>query len=73
MGAKDVVYVGENETVKVLAKFDGRGKYMIHCHNLIHEDHDMMGQFEIVDPAGPGDDPRGWWPRPMSEDDSSPL
>jgi FtsP/CotA-like multicopper oxidase with cupredoxin domain len=49
-GAKDVVFLGENETVRVLIKFDhGSGKYMIHCHNLVHEDHDMMGQFEIRD------------------------
>ena len=48
-GPKDVVYVGENETVRVIMKFDdGRGKYMIHCHNLVHEDHDMMTQFEVV-------------------------
>ncbi len=57
-GAKDVVYLGENETVRVLIKFDeGRGKYMEHCHNLVHEDHDMMGQFEIVDPNRAADDP----------------
>ena len=55
-GPKDVVYLGENETVRVLAKFDGgTGKYMIHCHNLIHEDHDMMGQFEVVGPVGAPD------------------
>ena len=24
-----------------------RGRYMIHCHNLVHEDHDMMGQFGV--------------------------
>ena len=47
---KDVVFLGENETVRVLIKFaGGRGKYMVHCHNLVHEDHDMMGQFEIRD------------------------
>jgi FtsP/CotA-like multicopper oxidase with cupredoxin domain len=53
-GGKDVVFLGENETVRLLIKFEkGAGKYMIHCHNLVHEDHDMMGQFEIVDdPAG---------------------
>jgi spore coat protein A len=57
-GGKDVVYLGENETVRVLIKFDeGRGKYMEHCHNLVHEDHDMMGQFEIVDPARAAPDP----------------
>ncbi|MBU6315779.1 MAG: multicopper oxidase domain-containing protein, partial [Acidobacteria bacterium] len=54
---KDVVYMGENETVKVIAKWDGLGKYMVHCHNLVHEDHDMMTQFEVVDPNQPGDDP----------------
>ena len=58
LGAKDVVFLGENETVRLLIKFEkGAGKYMVHCHNLVHEDHDMMGQFEIVDPATPGDDP----------------
>jgi spore coat protein A len=49
-GGKDVVFLGENESVRLLIKFErGRGKYMIHCHNLVHEDHDMMGQFEILD------------------------
>jgi spore coat protein A, manganese oxidase len=57
VGPKDVIYLGENEIVRVLAKFTGRGKYMIHCHNLIHEDHDMMTQFEVVDPDFPADHP----------------
>jgi FtsP/CotA-like multicopper oxidase with cupredoxin domain len=57
LGAKDVVYVGENETVRLLMKFGPRtGRYMIHCHNLVHEDHDMMGQFR-VDPPSTADDP----------------
>ena len=57
-GAKDVVYVGPNETVRVLIKFErGRGRYMMHCHNLVHEDHDMMGQFEIKDPSTAAPDP----------------
>ncbi len=57
-GAKDVVFLGENETVRVLIKFEGgRGKYMVHCHNLVHEDHDMMGQFEVLDDVTPADDP----------------
>jgi FtsP/CotA-like multicopper oxidase with cupredoxin domain len=56
-GPKDVVYLGENETVRLLAKFDGLGKYMMHCHNLVHEDHDMMTQFEVVAPDAVGDDP----------------
>ncbi|KQU67395.1 multicopper oxidase family protein [Phycicoccus sp. Root101] len=58
LGAKDVVFLGENESVRLLIKFDGgRGKYMIHCHNLVHEDHDMMSQFEIRDDVTPAHDP----------------
>lgn len=47
--------MGEGETVRVLMKFGPqRGKYMVHCHNLVHEDHDMMHQFEV---GSGGDDP----------------
>jgi FtsP/CotA-like multicopper oxidase with cupredoxin domain len=54
-GPKDVVYVGESEKVRVIMRFENqRGKYMMHCHNLVHEDHDMMVQFEVGDG---GDDP----------------
>jgi len=49
-GPKDVVYVGENETVRVIMRFEHQnGKYMMHCHNLVHEDHDMMTQFQVGD------------------------
>ena len=58
-GPKDVAYIGENEVVRVLMQFEGRGKYMIHCHNLVHEDHDMMTQYEIFDPKVPAQDPLG--------------
>ncbi len=47
-GPKDVVYVGEHESVQLLMKFEHqRGRYMVHCHNLSHEDHDMMHQFTV--------------------------
>lgn len=47
-GPKDVVYVGENETVRLLVHFGPhRGRYMVHCHNLTHEDHSMMLQFRV--------------------------
>lgn len=60
-GPKDVVYVGEGETVKLLMRFEvgegsTGGRYMIHCHNLPHEDHDMMVQFQVGDNIV-GDDP----------------
>ncbi|MER3434275.1 MAG: bilirubin oxidase [Leptolyngbya sp. ERB_1_1] len=45
---KDVVLLSPFETVRFVARFGPhRGKYMMHCHNIVHEDHDMMAQFEI--------------------------
>lgn len=59
LGPKDVVYVGERETVRVLVHFGPhRGRYMLHCHNLTHEDHAMMLQFRVglgADEADPND------------------
>jgi len=72
-GPKDVAYLGENETVRVLAKFPDRGKYMMHCHNLVHEDHDMMVQYEIQDPNQAGDDPLGFPAKPNSGEANDPL
>ena len=48
-GRKDVFNVGELMTVRVLMRFrDFSGKYMMHCHNLTHEDHAMMVRFDVV-------------------------
>jgi spore coat protein A, manganese oxidase len=48
-GWKDTVDVRPYETVEVLARFDGyRGRYMMHCHNLEHEDMAMMADFEVL-------------------------
>lgn len=53
-GPKDVVYMGEGETVRLLMKFGPhRGRYMVHCHNLVHEDHSMMAQYSVG--MGPDD------------------
>ncbi|MGP1373487.1 MAG: multicopper oxidase family protein [Almyronema sp.] len=47
-GFKDVVYLGESQEIRVITKFGPHpGKYMFHCHNLVHEDHDMMRAFEV--------------------------
>lgn len=47
-GWKDVVYLGEDDNVRVIARFGPhQGKYIIHCHNTVHEDHDMMTQFRV--------------------------
>ena len=48
-GWKDTVDVRPYETVEVLARFHGyRGRYMVHCHNLEHEDMAMMANFRVV-------------------------
>jgi FtsP/CotA-like multicopper oxidase with cupredoxin domain len=52
-GWKDVFLVGEFQTVRVIMRFGTRGgdyikgKFMMHCHNLVHEDHSMMTLFEV--------------------------
>jgi spore coat protein A len=50
---KDVVRVGPDERVRVIARFeDYPGRFPYHCHILDHEDHEMMRQFQTVnDPA----------------------
>jgi spore coat protein A, manganese oxidase len=36
-------------TTRIICRFADRlGLYMFHCHILEHEDHHMMGQFEVV-------------------------
>jgi FtsP/CotA-like multicopper oxidase with cupredoxin domain len=63
-GPKDTVYVGEGETVRLLMRFEEMtGRYMMHCHYLVHEDHDMMTQFEVGDD---GPSPFAAPPRPVS-------
>lgn len=47
---KDVVLVERGETVTVIARYAPYdGVYMFHCHNLVHEDHDMMAAFNVTD------------------------
>jgi spore coat protein A, manganese oxidase len=52
-GWKDTFLLGEKETIKVILRFPSyqgkpiQGKYMMHCHNLDHEDNAMMLQFEV--------------------------
>ena len=48
-GLKDSLFIGVGETVRVITRFTpNKGKYVMHCHVLEHEDHDMMTQFEVV-------------------------
>jgi FtsP/CotA-like multicopper oxidase with cupredoxin domain len=62
VGFKETVNVGRNETVRVLMKWpkvpvgpqpgEFVRRYPFHCHNLEHEDHDMMLQFKVDKKAG---------------------
>jgi FtsP/CotA-like multicopper oxidase with cupredoxin domain len=48
-GRKDVYVIGPGEELRLFIRFrDYEGKYMMHCHNTVHEDHAMMVRFDIV-------------------------
>jgi spore coat protein A, manganese oxidase len=56
-GLKDTAYVGEDEKLELLMTFRPAlpvdpnqpvlGKYVMHCHNLVHEDHAMMTEYDL--------------------------
>lgn len=47
-GRKDTFLVPSRATVRVMGTFtDNFGAYVSHCHNLEHEDHAMMFNFEV--------------------------
>ncbi len=49
-GRKDVIRLGDGDDVKLFFRFrDFVGRYPMHCHNTIHEDHAMMLRFDIDD------------------------
>lgn len=58
-GWKDTVMAYPQQITRVIARFeDYRGKFAYHCHILEHEDHEMMRQFQILEPGdfdGDGD------------------
>ena len=55
LGRKDVVPLHPNERVELFFRFrDWLGKYPIHCHNVVHEDHAMMALWHVV-PSGQQD------------------
>jgi FtsP/CotA-like multicopper oxidase with cupredoxin domain len=45
---KDVSPLHHNENVKMFFRFrDWQGRYPMHCHNVVHEDHAMMLRWDI--------------------------
>jgi FtsP/CotA-like multicopper oxidase with cupredoxin domain len=48
-GWKDTVLLGPLETVEIAVRFDSNpGRYVLHCHNLEHEDGGMMSSFDVI-------------------------
>ena len=48
-GRKDVTQLHPNERVQLFFRFrDWLGKYPIHCHNVVHEDHAMMALWHVL-------------------------
>jgi FtsP/CotA-like multicopper oxidase with cupredoxin domain len=49
MARKDTISLGPNSVVEVYVKFrDHRGPFVLHCHNMEHEDHAMMARFDVI-------------------------
>ena len=49
LGLKDTVLVWRGETVRIAIRFDAHaGRYVLHCHNLEHEDAGMMLNLEVL-------------------------
>ena len=54
MGGKrrDVATLLPGDEIKVVMRWsDFLGKYVMHCHNVVHEDHSMMIRWDIVEPG----------------------
>ncbi|MBE0623530.1 MAG: multicopper oxidase domain-containing protein, partial [Burkholderiales bacterium] len=48
-GRKDVIRLDANATCEIYMRFrDYKGNYVMHCHNVVHEDHAMMINWRIV-------------------------
>ena len=63
-GRKDVVHLGTGESAEIFLQFRDfpdpdfnppnpafkpeAGRYVLHCHNTVHEDHGMMARFDVV-------------------------
>jgi len=48
-GPKDTIFLRSNETATVAIKWNHfAGEYVMHCHNVEHEDYDMMTNIKVV-------------------------
>jgi len=48
-GRKDVIVLAPGDEVEIYTQFrDFLGRYLMHCHNSVHEDHAMMLRWDVV-------------------------
>ena len=46
---RDVINLQTNDETRLFMRFrDMKGRYVMHCHNVVHEDHAMMIRWDIV-------------------------
>jgi FtsP/CotA-like multicopper oxidase with cupredoxin domain len=46
---RDVLNLQTNDETRIFMRFrDMKGRYVMHCHNVVHEDHAMMIRWDIV-------------------------
>ncbi|HVR98324.1 MAG TPA: multicopper oxidase domain-containing protein [Thermoanaerobaculia bacterium] len=56
---RDVAILLPGDEVKVVMRWpDFLGRYVMHCHNVVHEDHAMMIRWDVVEPGKGFDQPR---------------
>lgn len=69
-GRKDVIYLRPGEKVRIFMRFrDFQGRYVMHCHNVVHEDHAMMVNW-IIGEADPVDNVGGiCWGKELDQAD----
>ena len=58
MGWKDTVRAEPKMVTRIIVHFEGyTGRYVWHCHNLEHEDKEMMRPYEVVATAAESEVP----------------
>lgn len=51
---RDITTLLPNDEIEIFMRWkDFHGRYVMHCHNVVHEDHSMMVRWDIVPPAAP--------------------
>jgi FtsP/CotA-like multicopper oxidase with cupredoxin domain len=46
---RDIINLQTNDETRLFMRFrDMKGRYVMHCHNVVHEDHAMMVRWDIV-------------------------